>query len=121
MLVQNCQRQAWNREHKYICKSLKTYPPLPHAVRAARELAVLLLRDGVSSDRKKAAERMEKFELSTRDRDAESQQQFITMVAAVADILKREMPELLDPIGVSEDCVGKVRLFTIDDHQYHES
>lgn len=113
MLEQKCQSQAWKREHKHICKFLKNCPPLPSAVRAARELAVIMNNSTTSEKTKQDINRMEKHTLSTissqvEHSDRNNERNFKIATQATKDILAMEMPHFLEEHNISDDYVGKV-------------
>ncbi|KAL1297684.1 hypothetical protein AAFC00_006235 [Neodothiora populina] len=106
-----CQSQAWKREHKHSCKFLKDYPPLPSAIRAARELAVFMNSD--ADDVAKAALRqLEKHTVLTVSDDAggssdSMKEAFGVSSQATQDILVREGLHG-DDSGQGEDYIGQI-------------
>ncbi|KAF7846274.1 hypothetical protein BT93_L4722 [Corymbia citriodora subsp. variegata] len=64
-----CQSQSWKRVHKYECKIFKRddIPPLPHAVRAALQLAMHMENHVLSAVEKENVAQMATFRTSKSD------------------------------------------------------
>lgn len=107
--AQVCQKQAWNRYHKFECKVMKDprIPPIPYSVRAALQLAFLMNSDAVSEEDKAGVHRLEAHDPSTLEKPCDLMQYEMTIESA-SDLLARVDPNHPELSRIPK-YVGQVR------------
>lgn len=115
--MQACQSQAWKREHKKSCKFLNDGTDWSSAVRAARDLGVLMTSDSVGEETKQAVRRMEGHDqvgqmLGAADArvDKAVQSAFGYSNKEAREAMLRKDPNFFQKNGTDPDLVGKVSL-----------